>query len=216
MQDLRGLWRDAMMGGMMRGMGGMMGGRRVGWRHDGLWRHGLGLRRHDVQMMMGRRHGRRWTGDDGRRDGRGRRHAARAPTSGAPTAARHARRRTKAVEAAKGPSLFDPYYNIVEVKVYGQARFYNPPPAEPEAEPSPGETAATPRPGARPPRPKPAKTEASQGRGAGRRPSPPRPSRPRPSRPRPSPPRPSQPRPSRAKTEPAKADEPQDGRSAKP
>jgi hypothetical protein len=29
--------------------------------------------------------------------------------------------------------LFDPYYNIVEVKIYGQARFYNPPPSEEEA-----------------------------------------------------------------------------------
>ena len=49
---------------------------------------------------------------------------------------------TKAVETAKGPSLFDPYFDIVEVKVYGQARFYNPPPADVEAEPSLGETAA--------------------------------------------------------------------------
>ena len=49
---------------------------------------------------------------------------------------------TKAVETAKGPSLFDPYFYIVEVKVYGQARFYNPPPADAEAEPSLGETAA--------------------------------------------------------------------------
>lgn len=49
---------------------------------------------------------------------------------------------TKAVETAKGPSLFDPYFDIVEVKVYGQARFYNPPPADAEVEPSLGETAA--------------------------------------------------------------------------
>jgi hypothetical protein len=49
---------------------------------------------------------------------------------------------TKAVETSKGPSLFDPYYDIVEVKVYGQARFYNPPPADAETEPSLGETAA--------------------------------------------------------------------------
>ena len=30
--------------------------------------------------------------------------------------------------------IHDPYYNIVEVTVYGQARFYNPPPEEPAAE----------------------------------------------------------------------------------
>ena len=48
----------------------------------------------------------------------------------------------KAAEEAKGPSLFDPYYDIVQVKVYGQARFFAPPPEEPAAEPSSGETAA--------------------------------------------------------------------------
>ena len=80
----------------------------------------------------------------------------------------------EAAEAAKGPSLFDPYFNIVEVKVYGQARFYNPPPDEPAAEPSLGETAT-----ARPPRPnrprrKPPRRKAEpprragQGRGANR------------------------------------------------
>jgi len=30
--------------------------------------------------------------------------------------------------------IHDPYYNIVEVTIYGQARFYNPPPEEPAAE----------------------------------------------------------------------------------
>ncbi len=33
-------------------------------------------------------------------------------------------------------STQDPYFNVVEVTVYGQARFYNPPPPEPPAEPS--------------------------------------------------------------------------------
>jgi hypothetical protein len=48
----------------------------------------------------------------------------------------------KAVEEKKGPSLFDPYFQIVEVTVYGRARFFNAPPADPEAEPSPGEIPA--------------------------------------------------------------------------
>jgi hypothetical protein len=48
----------------------------------------------------------------------------------------------KAVEEKKGPELFDPYFEIVEVTVYGRARFFNPPPAEPAAEPSLGETPA--------------------------------------------------------------------------
>jgi hypothetical protein len=67
---------------------------------------------------------------------------------------------TKAVETAKGPTLFDPYYDIVEVKVYGQARFYNPPPADAEVLPSLGEATATA--GAAAPT-EPAKTEATAG-----------------------------------------------------
>ncbi len=38
-------------------------------------------------------------------------------------------------------TIHDPYYNVVEVTVYGQARFYSPPPEEPAAEPS--QSAAT-------------------------------------------------------------------------
>jgi hypothetical protein len=38
-------------------------------------------------------------------------------------------------------TIHDPYFNIVEVTVYGQARFYSPPPEEPPAEPS--QSAAT-------------------------------------------------------------------------
>jgi hypothetical protein len=53
----------------------------------------------------------------------------------------------KAVLSAKGPSLFDAYFDIVEVTVYGQARFFNPPPAEAQSEPSLGEASS---PGAAP------------------------------------------------------------------
>src|SRR5208337_3047499 len=122
---------DAMMGGMMRnqmrqmgsmsGYGGMMG------------------------SMMSRMREQYAMGGMGRRMG---------GMGGPPTAARKGtdkrttnrgevrKEETKAVETAKGPSLFDPHYDIVEVKVYGQARFYNPPPADAETEPSLGETAA--------------------------------------------------------------------------
>ena len=48
----------------------------------------------------------------------------------APIVRKSARRGEKAVEDTKGPSLFDPYFDIVQVKVYGQARFFNPPPTE--------------------------------------------------------------------------------------
>ncbi len=47
----------------------------------------------------------------------------------------------KAIEQVKGPSLFDPHFDIVQVTVYGQARFFNPPPADEQAEPSLGNTA---------------------------------------------------------------------------
>jgi hypothetical protein len=47
---------------------------------------------------------------------------------------------TKFVESAKGPSLFDPHYDIVMVRVYGQARFYKTPPADAEIIPSMGAT----------------------------------------------------------------------------
>ena len=91
---------------------------------------------------------------------------------------------TKAVETAKGPSLFDPYFDIVEVKVYGQARFYNPPPADAETEPKPGE---------RPPRPL---EPASEAEAKTNRSEPAKPSRPRT--------RPAKAEP--AKAEPAKAE----------
>jgi hypothetical protein len=44
---------------------------------------------------------------------------------------------------AKRETIADPYFNIVEVHIYGQARFYDPPPAEEPATPeSPGEATA--------------------------------------------------------------------------
>ena len=45
----------------------------------------------------------------------------------------------KAVKSAATASMHDPYYYIVEVKIYGQARFFNPPPAEAPVEPSQAE-----------------------------------------------------------------------------
>ncbi len=47
----------------------------------------------------------------------------------------------KAINQVKGPSLFDPHFDIVQVTVYGQARFFNPPPVDEQAEPSLGDTA---------------------------------------------------------------------------
>jgi hypothetical protein len=52
----------------------------------------------------------------------------------------------KEIEAAKGAALFDPHFDVVEVTVYGKARFFLTPPEEPAAEPSLGDApaAATP------------------------------------------------------------------------
>ena len=61
-----------------------------------------------------------------------------------------------AVKKATGVTIHDPYFNIVEVTVYGQARFYNPPPPEPPAEPS----AAAPAPAPATPEATPPATEA--------------------------------------------------------
>ena len=38
------------------------------------------------------------------------------------------KKQEEAASKAKGPSFFDPYFDIVQVTVYGQARFFNPPP----------------------------------------------------------------------------------------
>src|SRR5208337_1219707 len=123
---------DAMMGGMMRGqmrqMGLMSGyGGMVAGYSSMMARmsqeHGMGA---GMGMRMGGPPAAARKGTDKRTTNRG----------------EVRKEETKAVETAKGPSLFDPYYDIVEVKVYGQARFYNPPPADAETEPSLGETAA--------------------------------------------------------------------------
>ncbi len=52
------------------------------------------------------------------------------------------KKRQEEMKKAAGKSLFDPYYNIVKVTIYGQARFFNPPPAEAPAEPSQAEAPA--------------------------------------------------------------------------
>ena len=70
----------------------------------------------------------------------------------------------KAVKSAATSSTQDPYFYIVEVKIYGQARFFNPPPVEAPPEPSqseaekPADTAAA----ADPEAPKKAEPEAEK------------------------------------------------------
>lgn len=129
---------ESMMGGMMRGrMGGMgsmsgYGGMMAGYGS-------MMSRMNNQGSMMGPM----GVGMGMRGMGAGPAAPARKGTDKRTTNRGEVRKEeTKAVETAKSPSLFDPYFDIVEVKVYGQARFYNPPPADAEIEPSLGETAA--------------------------------------------------------------------------
>ena len=150
------LWR--MMGGGYGGMMQMMmGGRRGGGM--GMSGYGGGASNYGsmMQMMMG--------------GGRGSMMGMMGGGAGAAAARKGTDKRSvdrgkkredeiKAAETSKGLSLFDPYFNIVEVKIYGQARFYNPPPEEPEGEASPGQLAAeTPK---TEPATEPAKAEATK------------------------------------------------------
>jgi len=55
--------------------------------------------------------------------------------------AKNRKEKDKAIEQVKGPSLFDPHFDIIQVTVYGQARFFNPPVADEQAQPSLGDSA---------------------------------------------------------------------------
>ncbi len=68
--------------------------------------------------------------------------SVRAPTNAMSTQKKSARRKKRQLKKSKGATLFDPYFDIVQVTIYGQARFFNAPPAQPAAEPSPGEVTA--------------------------------------------------------------------------
>ena len=86
--------------------------------------------------------------------GMGQRRAAKKKGEGrarARTAGTNARQGQKAIDEAKGPTLFDLYFDIVQVKVYGQARFFNAPPADAGG------------------RAEPVRAEAARGRGEARR-----------------------------------------------
>ena len=82
-------------------------------------------------------------------------------------------KKEEAVKNSKGVTLFDPYFDIVQVTVYGQARFFNAPPAQPAAEPSPGEVTAAAAPSATAATP--AGAPAAPASRAGRPPTPRRP-----------------------------------------
>jgi hypothetical protein len=141
MQSFSG-YGDMMMGGMMRGMGGRLGMGGEGMSGYGGMMSGYGSMMN--QMMGGMMRG--MGGKMGEMGGMGGVSGSSKQGTNKRDQDRGKKRaeETKAVEKAKGPSLFDPHYDILELKIYAQARFYNTPPAdaETEAEPSPGEAAA--------------------------------------------------------------------------
>ena len=117
------------MGGMMEGMEGGMGGMAGGM--GGMGRGG---------MMGG------GGGKDGMEGGMGMMGGAATDTKkGVDVRSKDRRKEREAAEKNSANrarfSLQDPYYNVVEVSVYGQARFYVPPPP-PEAVASEGDAAA--------------------------------------------------------------------------
>ena len=128
MMGYGGMMRGMMMGGKEGGMSGMMG-------YGGMMSQMMG----GYSRMMGGRMGMEM-GMSGMAGYGGMGTPARQGTDKRGVDRAKKRDETeKAVEEAKGPSLFDPYYYVVELKVYGQARFFNPPPEEPESELSLGD-----------------------------------------------------------------------------
>jgi hypothetical protein len=130
--EFAGMMGGSMMSGMMGGgMMGMMGMR-------GMSGYGGMMGGSQMQMMQGMR-GMMMGGGPGPVADRKGKDVRKVDRAG--------ERKNQADQAgkAKGPSLFDPYFNIVQVTVYGQARFFlPPPPLDPSEQPSPGQTPATP------------------------------------------------------------------------
>ncbi|GAC1466882.1 MAG: hypothetical protein NVSMB9_07890 [Isosphaeraceae bacterium] len=110
------------MGGMQTMMG-MMGGGKMG----GMTGYGGLMSQGGMGGMMGMMGGRGMMGAMGGMGGTAERKGVDKRSEDRKKKADEQR---KAVESAVTSSLHDPYYNIVEVKVYGQARFFNPPPGE--------------------------------------------------------------------------------------
>jgi len=135
-------------GGMMGGMGGMMSSMMM---RGGMGRmSGFGGRASEMMgqmgQMMGQRGGMMGGGYPGMMGGGAVTPERKGIDKRNVDSKKGRTEKEKAALQSKGPSLFDPYFDIIQMTVYGQARFFNPPPAQPAAEPSPGETAAAPVP----------------------------------------------------------------------
>jgi hypothetical protein len=124
------------MMGMMGGPGGMMMMKRGG-RAYGEMMGSRGMNEGDMSRMMGPMMGMRGSGP-----GMGAMSTGKKGTDVRDKKRKEERDEREKKRKALGRAI-DTYYDIVEVTVYGQARFYNPPPPPPAAEPaSPGAPAA--------------------------------------------------------------------------
>ena len=128
------------MPGMMGGMGGMRGAGRGGMSgYGGNASRGMGSM---MSQMMG---GGRGAGMEGMMGGMmGGMGGMNTPAKKgvdkrSENRAKKAELEIESIKNGTRNSLRDPYYNIVEVTIYGQVRFFNPPPAEEPAEPSQAE-----------------------------------------------------------------------------
>ena len=131
-----------MMGGGMMGRDMMMGGGAMGYggmnsmMMNNMMMPGMMGGRGGMDMMNGMMGGMGGMGAAAQKKGEDKRSFDRAKSR---------EEELKKIETITGKSLFDPYFNIVELTVYGQARFYNEPPPPEAAEPtSPGDAEAAP------------------------------------------------------------------------
>jgi hypothetical protein len=141
-----------MMGrGMMGGRGGMMGYGGMSSMMSSMMARGMmggrgGMMGGDMAGMMG------GMGGVAEKKGTDQRNVDRA---------KEREEAEKAIEQIKGSDLFDRYFNIIQLTVYGQARFYNKPPEEAEAPESPGDASAA-EAGAEPAKAEPAKAAPAE------------------------------------------------------
>jgi hypothetical protein len=125
-----GMMMMRMRGGEAGAMGGMMG-RGMGGYAGMMGSMQMSMRGRMAEMMGGMGMG--MGGSSSQRKGTDVRSTNRA---------KEREKQSKELEKVHGPSLSDPHFDVVQVTVWGQARFFNPPPVDETAQPSLGETAA--------------------------------------------------------------------------
>jgi hypothetical protein len=122
-----GMGRMGRMGGGMTGMGGMM------QQMEQMQQSMMSQRGNGMGSMYGMGGGGMGMQPDRKKSGKDTRKEDRAGDR---------KKVEKAIDESKGVSFSDPFFNIVQVKVYGQARFFNAPPADAAPPPSTAETTA--------------------------------------------------------------------------